>query len=66
MNFNDECAICKKVLTHDETALTRKFISRDAKEFLCYDCLGKRFKMSREELLGWVEKFKKDGCTLFI
>ena len=59
------CAICGKPLSRDETGLSRKLISRVARECLCLDCLSERFRVSREQLMDMAERFRKAGCTLF-
>ena len=60
------CAECGKPLTRDETGLSRKLINRAARECFCFDCLGRRFKVTPEQLMEMAEHFRKAGCTLFI
>ncbi len=60
------CAECGKPLTRDETGLSRKLINRAARECFCLDCLGRRFKVTPEQLTEMAEHFRKAGCTLFI
>ena len=59
------CASCGKPLSRDETGLSRKLISRGTRECFCLDCLGRRFRVTREQLLEMAEHFRKAGCTLF-
>ena len=56
-----KCASCGAVLTRDETGLSRKLISRAATECFCLDCLGKRFRVSREQLLEEVWGYEYYG-----
>ena len=60
------CADCGQELDRDERGLSYKLISRAATELYCLDCLGKRFSLSREELLRLAEGFRQAGCTLFL
>ena len=60
-----KCAGCGRELTRDEAGLTRKLISRAAVDCYCLDCLGARFKLSREQLTELIERFRAAGCTLF-
>ena len=60
------CCQCGKKLDADEVGLTRKLVNRGATEFFCFDCLGKRFHATREQLLDMVEAFRQAGCTLFL
>jgi len=59
------CADCGKELGRDETGLSRKLISRGTPVCYCLDCLGKRFRVSRGQLLEMIEHFRRTGCTLF-
>lgn len=60
------CAACGKPLTRDETGLSRKLINRSTRECFCLDCLGRRFKVTPEQLTEMADHFRKAGCTLFI
>ncbi|MBQ6384217.1 MAG: hypothetical protein IJQ88_08765 [Clostridia bacterium] len=59
------CTACGKALGRDETGLSRKLISRAARDCYCLDCLGKRFHVSRAQLQEMAEHFRRAGCTLF-
>ena len=59
------CAGCGKPIDRDEIGLTRKMINRGATEFFCFDCLGKKFRCTREVLEEMVRSFREAGCTLF-
>lgn len=60
------CYQCGKgPLSFNEIGLHKKLVNRGAEKFLCMDCLGKEFKVSRELLLQKIEDFKQMGCLLF-
>lgn len=61
-----ECKDCGVALTKDEIALYRKIIEKNAKEYLCLDCLSEMLGCSREDLEIKIDEFKEQGCTLFI
>ena len=61
-----KCIQCGAVLKPDDIGLHRKLINRGAQEFLCMDCLARKFGVAREELEQKIEQFKKQGCTLFV
>ena len=61
-----KCARCGAPLSHDEEGLTRKLVSRGAKELYCYACLGVLFKATRKQLEEMVRAFREAGCTLFL
>lgn len=65
MTEKDLCINCRRVLTHDEIALTRKLINRGAAEFMCLTCLAAKFKVTEAVLEEKIEHFKNQGCTLF-
>ncbi len=60
------CKDCGKQLNKDEVALYRKLVDRDAKEYLCIDCLSAVFGCSVEDLEIKIDEFKEQGCTLFM
>lgn len=60
------CAACGKTpLTRDEIGLTKKLISRGAADCYCLDCLARRFRVERGQLIQMAEAFRANGCTLF-
>lgn len=59
------CQQCGRELSRDEIGLSCKLISRDRKTCLCLDCLGNRFRVSREQLTDMIEHFRRAGCTMF-
>ena len=59
------CADCGRELERDEHALSYKLIGRGARQLYCMDCLGRRFRLSREALEGLIVRFREAGCTLF-
>ena len=59
------CARCGRYLERDETALSYKLLGRASPQCFCLECLGKRFRLSREQLLELILHFRDAGCTLF-
>lgn len=59
------CKECGKVISHDEFALTKKIVARNATEYYCYECLAEAFKTTPERLKDMVVHFKERGCMLF-
>ncbi|MDY4517881.1 MAG: hypothetical protein SPE01_04535 [Candidatus Spyradocola sp.] len=60
------CITCGRPLEKDEVALTKKLINRGATQYLCIDCLAKKFEVTREDLEKKIEEFRQMGCTLFL
>ena len=57
---------CSKKLKADEVAIYMKLVSRDAKEFLCIDCLGEKLGCGREPIEAKIRFFRESGnCVLF-
>ncbi|MBQ7549796.1 MAG: hypothetical protein IJT03_08850 [Clostridia bacterium] len=59
------CIKCGKKLTHNEIGLHKKLVNRGSVEFLCMGCLCERFKITTGTAYAMIEKFKRNGCTLF-
>ena len=59
------CHRCGRELSANETGLSRKLISRATRVFLCFDCLGAEYRLTREQMLELIAHFKATGCTLF-
>lgn len=60
-----KCKKCGRELKSNDIGLTKKFINRGSTEYLCIDCIAKRFDCSRELLEKKIEQFRASGCTLF-
>ena len=61
-----DCRQCGAPLSRDEVGLTKKLINRGATQYLCIDCLAKKFEVTREDLEKKIEEFRQMGCTLFL
>jgi len=61
-----KCINCNREnITTDEIGLNKKFINRDVTEYLCIDCLAKKYACSKESLIDLIHLMKKLGCGLF-
>jgi uncharacterized protein YlaI len=60
-----QCIVCGKDLTYNEIGLTKKLINRGAEEFLCIECLSKRFNVPVKRLEEKIIEFREQGCSLF-
>ena len=60
------CYVCgKQNLSKDEIGLTKKLLDKNTKYFYCLDCLAEYLEVDTGSLLGKIEEFKMQGCTLF-
>ncbi len=60
------CMTCGAKLLDDDIAIYRKLVFRAAEEFLCRDCLAKRFGCEREKIDRLIRYYRESGeCTLF-
>ncbi|HEX3077395.1 MAG TPA: hypothetical protein VHQ24_11085 [Lachnospiraceae bacterium] len=66
MDSMKNCRECGSVLKSDEIAIYLKLVTRNAKDFLCIDCLGKKLKCGREPIEERIKYYRESGnCTLF-
>lgn len=66
MGNNKTCMECSSVLLADDIAIYMKLVTRNATEFLCIDCLGKKLKCGRGPIEERIRYFRESGnCTLF-
>lgn len=65
MSSENECIKCGKFLVRDEKAIYRRLVHRNARQYLCKQCLAEHFKCSREIIEERIVYFKEMGCTLF-
>lgn len=64
--MNRVCMCCCAALSDDEIALFRKLVFREAKEYLCIDCLAGDFKVPRKKLEDMIAFYHRTGiCCLF-
>lgn len=61
----EKCAKCRKALTDDEIAVTKKLVNRGAEQFYCIDCLSAHFRVSPDDIREKIRWFRETGCTLF-
>jgi biotin operon repressor len=60
------CKECEAILTTDEIAIYLKLVARNAKEFLCMDCLSVQLKCERKAIEDRIRYFRESGnCALF-
>lgn len=64
--YSERCAKCGAVLSRDEIALHKKLVNRGATTFCCLTCLGEHFHISAERLREMIERFRAQGCVLFV
>ncbi len=64
MNMN--CMKCKKNITLDEAAMTKKLINRGTSSYYCADCLAEAFEITPDDIWEKIRYFKETGCTLFL
>ena len=63
--MKNNCKTCGGILKKDWIALHRKLLDKDAREFLCINCLADTFDCDVEDLNVKIEEFKEQGCQLF-
>ena len=60
------CAYCDKVnLSKDEIGLNKKLIHSQIERMMCMTCMAEYLEMTEEELKELIERFKRQGCSLF-
>ncbi|MBR5768159.1 MAG: hypothetical protein IKX86_05770 [Clostridia bacterium] len=60
-----DCRVCRKKLSNDEIAVTRKLVGMCETEFYCKKCLAEKFRVSVETIDSKISQFRKNGCWLF-
>jgi len=61
-----DCAYCdKEKLTRNEIGLNKKLIHSKIERMMCLTCMAGYFEMTEEDLAEIIERFKRQGCTLF-
>lgn len=60
-----KCFDCDKELSKDEIGVCKKLLGRQTQIYYCLDCLAAFLDTTQDELLGMIQEFKEQGCTLF-
>jgi hypothetical protein len=61
-----DCSYCdREKLSKDEIGLNKKLIRSQVKKMMCITCLAGYFEMAEEDLEELIDRFKRQGCTLF-
>ena len=61
------CAYCdKENLSKNDIGLNKKLIHRQIERMMCLTCLAAYFETTEEELKEMIERFKREGCALFL
>ena len=59
------CKQCGADLDGFDVGAYRKLVCKEAKAFLCRDCLAKELGWERRYLDEVIEEYRRRGCTLF-
>lgn len=60
-----DCKYCRKELSKDEIALSKKILGRNIESDLCISCLADYVGCEEDDLLVKIEEFREQGCVLF-
>lgn len=61
------CMRCGVPITGDEVALYQKLVLRNARQFLCLDCLAEDCATTRQRLEQLIAYYHRTGiCSLFV
>lgn len=59
------CINCNKILTTNDIGLYKRLVSMINDEYLCKECLAKRFNCDIKVLDVKIKQYVDMGCTLF-
>lgn len=61
------CAYCgKEKLSKNDIGLNKKLIHPQVERMMCLTCMAEYFEATEEELKELIERFKREGCALFL
>lgn len=67
MTNQNICYECGVSLVWDEKAIYMKMVTRNAREFLCMDCLAAKLGCRRQDLEERIRYYRESGnCMLFM
>ena len=56
----------KEKLSRNEIGLNKKFINEQIEQMMCLTCMADYLETTEEELKEMIERFKREGCALFL
>ncbi len=59
------CINCSKILTTNDIGLYKRLVSMVNEEYMCKECLAKRFNCDVSVLDAKIKQYVDMGCTLF-
>jgi biotin operon repressor len=66
MAVQASCRECGAKLSGDEIAIYLKLVSRNARDYLCMDCLSVMLKCERKAIEDRIRYYRESGnCVLF-
>lgn len=65
-SFLDVCCSCGKSIGKDDIGANKKLISKNATKFLCIECLAEFLGTDEASIYEKIQKFKEEGCVLFL
>jgi len=61
------CAYCgKEKLSKNDIGLNKKLIHPQIERMRCLTCMAEYFETTEEEMKEMIERFKRQGCGLFL
>lgn len=61
-----DCAYCgRENLPRNIIGLNKKLLGPQCERMMCLTCMAADFETTEEELKGFIERFKREGCKLF-
>ncbi len=67
MSDQNACFVCNASLVWDEKAIYMKMVTRNAREFMCMDCLAGKLGCNRKDIEDRIRYYRESGnCTLFM
>lgn len=61
-----DCAYCEKEkLSKHDIGLNRKLIHRQVERMMCMTCMAAYFETTEEDLKEIIERYQRQGCSLF-
>lgn len=63
---NINCAYCEnETLSKNEIGLNKKLVHPQIERMMCLTCTAEYLETTEDELKEMIERFKREGCSLF-